>query len=359
LAGGRGVAKIAVFTTASGDPVDAGTYYVDMFTRVYGAASATYIPVTETSGNADDAAIAATVRGHTGVFFGGGDQLRITNALRPNGRDSLVLQAIRDVLRAGGTVGGTSAGAACQGLAVMITGGTSYRALTYGAYSGGPNNNNPSDLSFEENGGLGMLSGYVIDTHFSERGREGRLIRLLQDTRNRTSIGTTRGFGVDEDTALVVTNLFTRPTGRVVGTTGGVFFADVTNLVNYPSSTTDFERVSTTFLTHGDVIDLTTGAVTFASWKSSLAGNENFNNAVPSNDILSFKANGVWRSTAKRLFDNKIDNMIINDSHEKKPEFRVAFDKTSGVGYGGYLPSASNVFVVSYKDLRVDIRGFD
>jgi cyanophycinase len=204
-----------------------------------------------------------------------------------------------------------------------------------------------------------MLSGYVIDTHFSERGREGRLIRLLQDTRNRTSIGTTKGFGVDEDTAVVVTNLFTRPTGRVVGTTGGVLFADVTNLVYYPSSTTDFERVSTTFLTHGDVIDLTNGAVTFASWKSSLAGNENFNNAVPSNDILSFKANGVWRSTAKRLFDNKIDNMIINDSREKKPEFRVTFDKTSGIGYGGYLPSDSNVFVVSYKDLRVDIRGFD
>ena len=100
--------------------MDAGTYYVDMFTRVYGAASATFIPVTETSGNADDAAIAATVRGHTGVFFGGGDQLRITNTLRPNGRDTLVLQAIRDVLRAGGTVGGTSAGTACQGLAVMV-----------------------------------------------------------------------------------------------------------------------------------------------------------------------------------------------------------------------------------------------
>jgi cyanophycinase len=91
-----------------------------MFTRVYGAANATYIPVTETSENADDATIAATVREHTGVFFGGGDQFRVTNALRPNGRDTLVLQAIRDVLRAGGTVGGTSAGAACQGLAVMV-----------------------------------------------------------------------------------------------------------------------------------------------------------------------------------------------------------------------------------------------
>ena len=203
-----------------------------------------------------------------------------------------------------------------------------------------------------------MLSGYVIDTHFSERGREGRLIRLIQDTRNRDNIGTTKGFGVDEDTALVVTNLYTRPTGRVVGTTGGVFFADVTNLVNNPSSTTDFERVSTSFLTHGDVIDLTSGAVTFASWKSSLAGDEYYNNAVPSTDILSSRADGVWRSTAKRLFDNKNDQVIINYSNEKRPEFRVTFDKTSGVGYGGHLPNNSTIFVVSYKDLRVDIRGY-
>ena len=33
------------------------------------------------------------------------------------------------------------------------------------------------DLSYDENGGLGLLDGYVIDTHFSERGRESRLIR--------------------------------------------------------------------------------------------------------------------------------------------------------------------------------------
>ena len=38
--------------------------------------------------------------------------------------------------------------------------------------------------------------------------------RLLQDTR-RQNIGTTTGFGVDEDMALVVTNLYTQPLGTV------------------------------------------------------------------------------------------------------------------------------------------------
>ena len=96
----------------------------------------------------------------------------------------------------------------------------------------------PGDLSYEINGGLGFLRGWVPDSHFSERGREGRLIRserlktnkskpwnftcfiflqfrVLQDTRNIAAIGTTKGFGVDEDTALVVTDLYTRPIGTV------------------------------------------------------------------------------------------------------------------------------------------------
>lgn len=39
--------------------------------------------------------------------------------------------------------------------------------------------------------------------------------RLLQDTRDIPNIGTTKGLGVDEDTALVITDLFTRPVGTV------------------------------------------------------------------------------------------------------------------------------------------------
>jgi cyanophycinase len=108
------VAKIGIFTTASSDPIGAAEYYVDMFVNVYGAASATYIPVTETSNNGDDPSVAELARQQTGFFFGGGDQLRILTALRPNGRDTLVLTAVKDMLKAGAVVGGTSAGTACQ-----------------------------------------------------------------------------------------------------------------------------------------------------------------------------------------------------------------------------------------------------
>ena len=114
------MARIGIFATASADPIGSADYYVDMFTRVYGAASATFIPVTETSNNADDPEIADLVRQQTGFFFGGGDQERVTNALRPNGRDTLVLQATKEVFNAGGVVGGSSAGTSCHVISHLL-----------------------------------------------------------------------------------------------------------------------------------------------------------------------------------------------------------------------------------------------
>ncbi len=59
----------------------------------------------------------------------------------------------------------------------MITSGDSWDALVRGSFSGGSKPLFPNDLTYDEYGGLGFLSGWVPDTHFSERGRESRLIR--------------------------------------------------------------------------------------------------------------------------------------------------------------------------------------
>ena len=46
---------------------------------------------------------------------------------------------------------------------------------------------------------------------------------------------------------------------KVIGTSGGVFFADVTNTVVVPSQNTFYAGVSTHYLTQDDSIDLTNG----------------------------------------------------------------------------------------------------
>jgi len=51
----------------------------------------------------------------------------------------------------------------------------------------------------------------------------------------------------------------------VIGTTGGVFVADVTNLKSNPSTTTDYEQISTHYLTLDDTMDLTTGKFFFSN----------------------------------------------------------------------------------------------
>ena len=109
---------IAVFTTATMDTT-AGKYHVNQFLRL-GALNATHFRVTEVNNAADDPFVADHVRRHTGVYFTGGDQLRITNSLRPNGRETLVMQAIKQVFNAGGVVAGSSAGAACLAGSLMV-----------------------------------------------------------------------------------------------------------------------------------------------------------------------------------------------------------------------------------------------
>lgn len=59
----------------------------------------------------------------------------------------------------------------------MVTSGESWNALDRGAFSGGAKPIFANDLTYDEYGGLGFLAGWLPDTHFSERGREGRLIR--------------------------------------------------------------------------------------------------------------------------------------------------------------------------------------
>jgi cyanophycinase len=115
----------------------------------------------------------------TGVFFTGGDQLRITSQLG----DTPIYGRIQDIYENGGLICGTSAGASvmCETMLVSGDAGESYRV---------------GDLQMAP--GFGLIRGVVIDQHFAERGRMGRLLGAV--SKNPRHIG----IGIDENTAIVV-----------------------------------------------------------------------------------------------------------------------------------------------------------
>jgi len=101
----------------------------------------------------------------------------------------------------GATIAGTSAGAAAMPETMLISGP-------------GDESNRVSALGMAP--GLGLLSEVVIDSHFAQRGRMGRLLGAVsQNPRNL-------GIGIDEDTAIVVETL---DKFRVLGS-GAVYVVD-------------------------------------------------------------------------------------------------------------------------------------
>jgi cyanophycinase len=113
------------------------------------------------------------------LFFTGGDQLRITSQMG----DSPVFQCMHEKHGQGMMIAGTSAGAAAMPT-TMIVGGPSDESGRISALAMAP--------------GLGLLDYVVIDSHFAERGRMGRLLgAVVQHPANL-------GVGIDENTAILV-----------------------------------------------------------------------------------------------------------------------------------------------------------
>jgi cyanophycinase len=116
----------------------------------------------------------------SGVFFTGGDQLKITSHIG----DTPIFQRIREIYDDGGIVAGTSAGAAAMSETMLVEGGDEESHVIGGSVRMAP--------------GLGLIGGVVIDQHFMERGRVGRLVgAVAQNPKNL-------GIGIDEQTAIVV-----------------------------------------------------------------------------------------------------------------------------------------------------------
>ena len=182
----------------------------------------------------DPARLDALIDWADGVFLNGGDQSFMRAAwFAADGAPSPQLRRLLARLDAGALVlGGTSAGTAVQaarpthGRAAMIVSGSGIPGLPATAITGLPPypdcaaaqacaGFDPDTLLYHPGGGLGSFGLGVLDTHFSDRGRDYRLTRLLIDS------GTAVGVGIDETTALRIDVEDGALLGRVIGR-GGV-----------------------------------------------------------------------------------------------------------------------------------------
>ncbi|TPE52116.1 cyanophycinase [Amaricoccus solimangrovi] len=187
LSGGR----ILVFPTASGEPAEVGAETRNAFLSHGFEVEVCDLHEGNAARAAFDPGIIEKIAAFGSVYFTGGDQAKIVDALLRDGAETPVLAAIRAAHGRGGLVAGSSAGAAMMS-GPMILGGTSLESVVHGLTS------DPEAPGLLMGTGLGFFGFGMVDQHFIKRGRLGRLIVGMQ------SAGARWGFGIDENTALLV-----------------------------------------------------------------------------------------------------------------------------------------------------------
>jgi cyanophycinase len=176
LAGGED-AIVCVISTASSLGHEAGERYRAIFGEL---GVRTVRPLhAMTRAQANDETFARAVRDATGVFLTGGNQLRLSSTLG----GTRLAEAVLERFRHGAVIAGTSAGASAM----------SSHMIAFGASGATPKHRMAAIAA-----GLGVLPGVIVDQHFQQRNRLGRLLSLI--AQNPSLLG----LGVDEDTAGVV-----------------------------------------------------------------------------------------------------------------------------------------------------------
>ena len=225
--------KIVVCTVASEEPHELWKEYESAFHSL--DVPHVYRLDIESREDASSERAMQILDGATGVFFTGGDQLKITSQIG----DTPTYSRVREIFEQGGVVAGTSAGASVMSETMLVT--------------------NSTEASYIESAllmapGLGFASDMLIDQHFSERGRMARLIGAISQNPR------VLGVGIDEDTALILEH---ERDFRVLGA-GGVYVVDASKASRSDIDETKAERTLSRFgiavhmLSQGDRFDLST-----------------------------------------------------------------------------------------------------
>ena len=295
LAGGDG-ASIAVFPTASGSPVRQGNKVMQALKRA--GAEPFLVPVAwkEVEQEVREAVFndefVQRVRVAKGIFFIGGSQDRIVDALLDDDREQTpMLRAIWEVYRGGGVIAGTSAGAAIMSRVMFRDAPQPLQILR-----------NSVTMGKEIDDGLGFLDDqWFVEQHCLVRGRFARALVAMH------SQSIPFGIGVDENTALVVKN---GVEASVIGYKG-VLIMDISQAIHDPKAEGfNLKNVKLSYLDRGDSINLRTREVTPADEKvddvkldpNSESFDPYFDHRMFYTDILG---NCAVADLLGRLIDNK------------------------------------------------------
>lgn len=171
-------ARIVILTAATDLPIEVGKQYIRLFEEL--GAEDVRIVDTRCKEDAYSSIALQNIEKATGVFFTGGDQAKIVDTIKDTDLDAAIHRRFAE----GMIVAGTSAGAAIMPDMMIFE---------------GDSETNPRMEIVKMSPGMGFLPGVIIDQHFLQRGRMGRLITALIQQKQAVL-----GFGIDENTAILV-----------------------------------------------------------------------------------------------------------------------------------------------------------
>lgn len=298
--------------------------------------------------NANSSVFANKLKGYSAIWFVGGDQTYITGSLlNTDGTDTKALQAIRSIYKNGAVLGGTSAGAAIMSN-VMIAGGGSLETLTQGftdKYDG---------MEQQEGGpgyleqGLGFFPYGIVDQHFDQKARLGRLIAVAHEKGDDSQLS----YGIDEDTALVIDN--EKKNAEVAGR-GGVTLVDLSAAKMNPKQPRKYKNIHLSKIAPGDSLNLETKQIKISSHKSLTTGNEYYDNqTAPHSGVLT--PHGTWdKFLSYGLIDNAGERKLKSYSFKGNKGVQLTFKKTKETrGYWGYKDGGKDDYSVENVVLNID-----
>jgi cyanophycinase len=172
--------QVTVMTVATDEPESAAAKYNNLFRRC-GIKHVSVIDVSIRDDAFNERAL-STIEKTDALFFTGGDQLNVTSLMGGSPLHNLIHDRVKD---GEFIIAGTSAGAAMMSNSMIIS---------------GRSDSPPQVGGIEIAPGMDFFKGTIIDTHFTQRGRHGRLLTAIahypQDL----------GIGIDERTAILINN---------------------------------------------------------------------------------------------------------------------------------------------------------